>query len=124
MRCLPILMLGVTLSATAQQEPAPTSFPADAVALTPTALREKLVDRTFVVKPRSDPELRVQYRGDYAYINIGNMSDSGKWRTEGSSVCYEWRNIRHSCSEVRQVGDALYIKRSNNGEIVPMTIKP
>ncbi len=44
--------------------------------------------------------------------------DSGKWRIEGSSICVEWQRIQPSCSEARAVGDKLYIKRANNGEIV------
>ncbi len=124
MRCLPILLLGICLSAAAQPEAAPTAFPEGATPLTPAALSQKLSGQTYVSKPKTDAEVRIQYRGDYAYINVGSASDSGKWRVEGSAICMEWRNFKHSCSEVRQVGDVLYVKRANNGEVMLMTVKP
>ena len=63
------------------------------------------------------------YRGDFAFVNIGNASDSGKWRVEGSSVCNDWRNLRPSCSEVRLLGDVMYVKRANNGEVIAVQSK-
>jgi len=57
-------------------------------------------------------------RETYAYINIGSTSDLGRWRTDGSTVCNEWRNLRHACSEIRTLGGVLYVKRANNGEVM------
>ena len=92
--------------------------------LTPAALTDVLAGKTYLSKPRTDPPVRVQFRGDYAYANVGNASDTGKWRVEGSAVCYEWRSFKPSCSEIRQVGDLLHFKRSNNGEVMRMTLAP
>lgn len=74
----------------------------------------------FVAKPVVGSELRIQYKDSYAFLNSGSTSDSGRWRTEGSSVCNEWKTIRASCSEMRLLGQALYVKRANNGEVMRM----
>lgn len=105
------------------QSAAPTTFPADAVAMTPEALRERLSDKVFVAKPVSDPEIRIQYKGEFAFVNIGSASDTGKWRTEGSSVCYEWRRFTANCSQAMLLGDVVYIKRANNGEVIALQPK-
>ncbi len=105
------------------QSTAPTTFPIDAVAMTPEALRGRLADKVFIAKPLTDPEIRVQYKGEFAFINIGSASDTGKWRTEGSTVCYEWRRFPASCSQAMLLGDVLYIKRANNGEVIAMQPK-
>jgi hypothetical protein len=53
-------------------------------------------------------------------VNVGNFSDSGKWRVEGSSVCVDWKKAPPSCSDARLTGDILYMKRTSTGEIVAM----
>ena len=121
MRLLYVLIAIPVLSAA--QSVAPTAFPEGATALASDSLRERLAGKVFSVRPVSDPEIRVQYQGDFAFVNIGNASDAGKWRVEGSSVCNDWRNFRPSCSEVRLLGDVMYIKRANNGEVIAMQPK-
>ncbi len=116
------LLLAVPAVALAQAN-FPTEFPSDSVPLTQEDLKKRLTGKTFVSKPASGSDIRVQYRDTYAYINIGNMSDTGTWRVEGSSVCYEWRQIRPSCSEVRIAGGVLHLKRANNGEILTLVEK-
>ena len=96
----------------------PTEWPSGAESLSPEALRQQLVGKTFVAKSVTSLDVRTEYRETFAYINVGNTSDSGRWRTEGSAVCNEWRNLRPACSEIRALGEALYVKRANNGEIM------
>jgi hypothetical protein len=96
----------------------PTEWPSGAEPLSPETLRQRLVGKTFVAKSLTSPDVRTEYRETYAYINIGNTNDSGRWRTEGSTVCNEWRNLRPACSEYRLLGETLYVKRANNGEIM------
>ena len=114
-----LLLVAVPIIATAQTS-FPTEWPSGAETLSPDALRQRLVGKTFVAKSLTSAEIRTEYRETYAYINIGRTSDSGRWRTEGSAVCNEWRNLRPACSEIRAVGDALYVKRANNGEIMSL----
>jgi len=98
----------------------PTEWPKDAQALAPDALRERLLGKTFLAKSVTGADVRTQYQQTYVYINTGTTTDSGTWRTEGSAVCAEWKKLRAACSEIRAVGDALYVKRANNGEIMAM----
>ena len=114
-----LALLAVPFIAVAQSA-FPTEWPNGAESLSPEALQQRLAGKTFVAKSMTSAEVRTEYRGSFAYINVGSTSDSGPWRTEGSSVCNQWRNLRAACSEVRALGDALYVKRANNGEIVQL----
>jgi hypothetical protein len=98
----------------------PTDWPASAQLLTADALRQRLVGKTFVAKSVTGSDVRTEYQETFAYINVGETSDSGKWRTEGSTVCNEWKRLRPACSEIRAVGDLLYVRRANNGEIMAL----
>jgi len=104
----------------AAQATFPTEWPNGAQPLSSAELRQKLVGKRFVAKSLSGPDVRTQYDETYAYINVGNTSDSGTWKTEGSAVCNEWRKLRAACSEIKAVGDQLYVKRANNGEIMAL----
>src|SRR5262249_12716688 len=113
---LSVLLLAPVVAAA--QAAFPTEWPSGAQPLSPAELRQKLVGKSFVAKSVSGPDVSTQYDETYAYINVGNTSDSGTWRTEGSAVCNDWRKLRAACSEIRAVGDVLYVKRANNGEIM------
>ena len=99
-----------------------TEFPAGAVALEPQALKTLLLGKVATTQVATGPVLKVTYKDTYAFLNAGNFADSGKWRVEGSSVCIDWQKITPSCTEVRAVDDAIYIKRSSNGEVVRQTM--
>ena len=101
----------------------PTEWPSGSQPLSPDTLRQRLVGKAFIAKSVTGPDVRTQYEETYAYIDVGNTSDSGIWRTEGSAVCNEWKKLRPACSEIRAVGDALYVKRANNGEIMALIPK-
>ena len=105
------------------QAAAPTEFPAEAAPLDAEALKTLLTGKTFVMKPVAGEEVRLQYQSDFAYINIGRASDSGKWRIDGSSICYEWKRFPAGCSEHRQAGTVVYVKRYSNGEVVALQPK-
>ena len=100
----------------------PTAWPEGSKPLPPDSLRQRLVGKTFVAKSVTGADVRVQYQETYAFINVGDTSDSGPWRTEGSAVCNEWKKLRPACSEIRALGESLYVKRANTGEI--MTLLP
>ena len=117
MRILSFVAALVPIVAFAQSS-FPTEFPEGSTPVEATALRQLLAGKTFTVKPTVGSELRIQYKESYAYLNTSGTNDSGRWRTEGSTVCYEWKTIRPSCSEVRLLGQVLYVKRANNGEVV------
>lgn len=101
----------------------PTEFPAGATALEPVVLQQKLIGQVVHSVYASGAQVRVEYKADYAYLNTGNFSDSGKWRVDGSQVCIDWAKLSKACFEVRGVGEALYAKRATNGEIVLMNLQ-
>jgi hypothetical protein len=101
----------------------PTEFPPESTAFTAEALKERLTGKVFMTKPIAGAGFRIDYKETYVFFNQGTFSDSGKWRTEGSSVCIDWQKIRASCSEARAVGEKLYMKRANNGEIILMEVQ-
>jgi len=98
----------------------PTEWPSGSQPLLPDTLRQRLVGKTFIAKSVTGPDVRTAYQETYAYINVGNTSDSGTWKTEASTVCNEWKKLRPACSEIRALGEALYVKRANNGEIMAL----
>ena len=101
----------------------PTAFPADAATLSPQALKQRLAGKTFFLTPVVGDALRIQYQETNVFINVGNAADSGRWRVEGSTVCIDWKKFNSSCSEMRLVGETLFVKRANNGEVVEMNVK-
>ena len=105
----------------AAQTKFPTDFPADAVVLAPEALRQLLTGKVATTSLANGPGFKITYRGDYAFLNANNVADSGKWRVEGSAVCFDWRNRKPSCAEVRMVGGSMYIKLASSGEVALTT---
>ena len=118
-----LLAILVTPAVAFAQASFPTQWPNGAEALSPDTLRERLVGKSFIAKSVTGPDVRTEYQDTVAFINVGTTSDSGPWRTEGSAVCNEWKKLRPACSEIRAVGDLLYVKRANNGEIMAMLPK-
>ncbi len=67
---------------------------------------------------------RVQYESSgMVYASAGGPSITGRWRVEGSTVCYKWNRgqVADGCVEVRLVGDRPYAQRPT-GEIVRLEI--
>ena len=113
-----VISLAPTFALT--QSAFPTEFPPGSAPLNAATLRQLLVGKTFLTKPVDGQQFRIQYKDPYVFFNSGSFKDTGRWKTEGSSVCIEWNNIRPSCSEIQAVGSILYVKRANNGEVVRM----
>jgi hypothetical protein len=115
--CCSLLLV---LAGAAQAASAPTNFPDGSANLAPDALRAAIADKVFSVQAAEGPQWRWQFKGNgYFFINIGNFSDSGKWSTQGSSLCTEGHKIAASCNAVREKDGTLYLKR-DSGEIVKM----
>lgn len=98
----------------------PTAFPDGALPLEPAVLQQKLTGKVVNLTYANGVKVRVEYKTDYAFVNTANASDNGKWHVEGSAMCFDWKRFPPGCSEVRSVGDALFLKRVTNGEIVQM----
>ncbi len=99
-----------------------TEFPPGAQALSPEALSAALADRRFSMVYSSMVTLRLDFktRSGWVFATAGSVSDSGQWRTEGSTLCIQFQQrFPSSCSEIRAMDGDLYMKRST-GQIVKM----
>lgn len=105
------------------QDSFPTVFPDGARPLESAVLQQKLTGKVASLTYANGIKVRVEYKTDYAFVNTRNASDSGKWRVEGSAMCFDWQRFPPGCSEVRSVGDVLFLKRVTNGEIVQMNFE-
>lgn len=102
------------------QSALPTEFPADARPAAASDLRTLLAGNAFHVRPAEGTSWRIDYKSNgYAFLDTGSgFRDSGVWRVEDGRLCTEWRKARSGCSEVRVQGDAIYVKRASNGEVL------
>jgi hypothetical protein len=99
-------------------------FPPGATKLEPTQLTQLVSGR--VAKILTGPQVgaRVQYdTNGVVYYNGAGANFSGRWRVDGSSLCYEWNRNQAptGCIEVRMVGERIYYRRMS-GEILQMEI--
>lgn len=94
------------------------TMPPDATPLTAKDLRDTLAGKVFKVKGSSGPDWRFQFNDNgYYFLNVGQWSDSGKWRTEDGKLCTEPRTSNAGCNDMRVAAGRLFLKRSN-GAIV------
>ena len=102
-----------------------TEFPDGATALTPEAMKARFTPGAeFSFRSAEGYAVRMSFQdGGQATIAAPVATDAGRWRIEGSSVCFELRRISSGCNEVRLVGDALYWKRASNDEVVRLEKK-
>lgn len=101
----------------------PTEFPAGAMVMEPSAVQQRLSGKVVNMTYANGQQVRLEYKERYAYLNVGNASDTGLWRAEPGRVCIEWQRFAAGCFEVRSVGEVLYAKRATNGEIVLMNLQ-
>lgn len=113
-------------SATAQlpgQTPL-NGFPADALTLSETAVRESFSGKTYNVKLANGSTWNWQFKSDgsFSISTSTGFNDAGKWTAKEGRLCTEGRRMNAACNEVRQHGPILRFKR-DNGEIVEMTLQ-
>ncbi|MDH4062535.1 MAG: hypothetical protein OEU94_17135 [Aquincola sp.] len=103
----------------------PQEFPPNAASISADQLKERLTDRVFTARMTDGKDWRWEWKSSgYIFLNIsGGYSDSGKWRTEDGKVCVEMNKSGASCSDMRMVGDVLYLKRASNGEVIGLQPK-
>lgn len=111
-------LLGAVDTAMAQT----TAYPEGAEPLTPEALREALMDKSFAVAPARGTKWQWQFKADGRfYLSVGSYSDSGQWSTKESSLCLDSAK-NPGCNEMRQKNGVLYLTR-NSGEVVSFQLK-
>ena len=98
-------------------------FPPDAKPLAPEALKERLAGKVFKVSLADGTSWRLEYRANGSYfVNTSRgFNATGNWRVEGSTTCSETARSPLICSEVRLVGDTIYLKRGvDPGEVLKL----
>jgi hypothetical protein len=120
--CVAALALGWSLGVLAQNAapPSATEFLPGASELRADDLKARLAGKVFRVTRADGNHWRLQFQDNgYVFLNTHNgFADDGRWRVEGSKLCADMRRAASGCSDMRLVGDALYLKRAVNGEIV------
>ncbi|MCP5270618.1 MAG: hypothetical protein H6932_05235 [Burkholderiaceae bacterium] len=99
-----------------------TAFPPAAAALEPAALQARLVGQVFRAVDAQGRDWRMEYsRLGHLFVDVGTgFKDDGPYRVEGSQVCVTLRRSGASCSEYRVDGDAVYLRRASNGEVLTL----
>lgn len=120
MRALLSVLL-LPLSAMAQSA-MPTEFPADTVVLAADALQQRMAGKVYKAKLTDGATWRLEYKANgYVFLNTGTgLSDTGKWSVKGEQLCTDWNRGVSNCAEARANNEAIYIKRSNTGEVVAL----
>lgn len=121
MHRLLLLMLSVPAIASAQPQ-MQIEFPADATPLGAEAVNTQFAGQTYTVQPFSGPGWKLQFNSaGFVFINLSSgPSDKGTWRAEDRQLCITWKRFPGGCSEVRLLGDSIYLKRTS-GEVVQMS---
>lgn len=119
---LPVLTMALLALPVLAQTKLVKEFPPGASALPPDAMKTVFKPGSeFAFRSAEGYEVRMQFQeGDQAAITAPIASDAGRWRIEGSSVCFELRRFPSGCNEIRTVGETIYWKRLSNGEVVTL----
>lgn len=117
------LFCAVFVAGTCRAQPAaiPVEFPAEAVSMSAQALRSRVADKVFKVALASGVTWRVEYKGSgHFFVNTSTgFSSNGTWSVDGSKLCTETQRNPLACSDVRLLGDTLYVKRAAApGEVI------
>ena len=109
------------LSAVAQSA-MPTEFPADSAVLPADALQQRIAGKVYKARLTDGATWRVEYKANgYVFLNTGTgFSDTGKWSIKGEQLCTEWNRATSGCLETRASSEAIYIRRTNTGEVVAL----
>ncbi len=116
-RLAAVLTVVAWLGGCASTPPA-TEFPAGARAPAAAEIGPLLKGRSFKL---GSGGVRVDYAADSDGVTVyfsGNV-DHGTWRAEDGRVCSNFKNIPSACSDLRVVGNEIYLKRSN-GSVVKL----
>lgn len=118
------LLIAPSLYAVAQSNPPamPTAFPADAAPLSAGELRDALAGNVYRARIANGDTWRLEYKPNgYYFVDVSTgYRGTGTWRAEDGKLCGERRDAPMACSEMRRVGDVLYMKRASSGEVVAL----
>ena len=117
------LLLPVLLAACATTTPVSKDFPAGARAPSAAELSAMLRGKSYHSVAANGSTVRADYaaNSDGVTLNSGGLTDNGKWRVEDGRLCLQMTNFPSSCSDIRLVGQDIYLKRAN-GDVVRATV--
>lgn len=116
------LLLPTLLAACATTTPLSKEFPAGAKVPSAAELRALLQGKSYYSSSANGTTVRADYSANSDGVTIfsGGRADNGKWRVEDGKICLQMTSFPSSCSEIRLVGQDVYLKRSN-GDVVRAT---
>ena len=92
-------------------------FPKGSKPLDDAVLRERISGHDFITHSWTSNVARYQFHANgNAWINLGQQSDKGPWRIEGSRICVDWKFGTPNCMEVRELDGKMYTRW---GELQP-----
>lgn len=114
------LFMGMTGLAWGQHNAA--TFPTEAQTLSPQALQERLAGKRFTTRYANGMTATMSYGADQAIqmdLSSG-LSARGRWRVDGSQVCFQFQSVPSGCSEVRATASLVYMLRYTSPEVIAL----
>ena len=98
-----------------------SDFPAESPKPSADMLKQRLSDKKFVLREsRGNFQIEYKANGYFFGSTSAGFGFSGKWRTEDGKLCSQLNGEPMTCSEVRERGDGIVVKRQS-GEVVSLT---
>jgi hypothetical protein len=113
-----LVALLVVLQATASD-----GFPDGATTPDAAAVQQHVTGKAFKFGLPNGGWARLQYRdGDYFLDTSSGHHAQGSWRTQDGQLCGTLAGRDEVCSQVRLVGDQMYLRRASSGEVVKLAV--
>lgn len=124
------LVVRILISALAFLSPAawpqttasPPEFPAEAQAITPEAMKERLAGKKFTSRYSNGMTVTLHYSADQALqldMSTG-LSARGTWRVDGAQICMQFQNAPSGCGESKATATQIYFRRYTNQEVIQL----
>jgi Serine aminopeptidase, S33 len=122
--CFALLSTGApSATAWAQTSHPPSTFPAEAQALTPDALTARLSGQKFTSRYANGMTASMHFGADQSMqleMSTG-LQAKGTWRVEGAQICMQFgAGLPSGCGEVRATATQLLMRRYTNQEVVQL----
>ena len=113
---------GLCACASAQTGPAEAmhkEFPPGVSSMSAQGIESAVANGLFRARFADGVQLRYQFKGQYLYLDTSRGArDTGRWTAQDGQLCVEFRQFPSGCSEIRQEGEYLWLKRASTGEVI------
>ena len=117
-----LLWAGLCACASAQTSPSEAmnkEFPAGVSSLSAQGVEAAVTNGLFRARFADGVQMRYQFKGQYLYLDTSRCArDTGRWTAQDGQLCVEFRQFPSGCSEIRQEGEYLWLKRASTGEVI------